>query len=174
MKYAIFVLICLSGSTILPAQDFPATFLGHWEGDLEWFQTGKKTPQKVNMQLFVAPSDSINTYTWKLVYGEKNQDSRPYLIKAADSSKVHWIIDERNGILLDHYWTGNCLTGAFTVQQTTIINNFRVEGDQLIVEFYAIAAKPVRISGGSGEEVPEVSSYGEKSYQKAVLRKKKA
>jgi hypothetical protein len=35
---------------------FPQIFIGHWEGTLLWYQTGKKVPQKVKMQLIIQPA----------------------------------------------------------------------------------------------------------------------
>lgn len=173
MRFSILcIAVVLTG--LVRAQDFPERFIGHWEGELIWFQAGKKLPQKVNMQLIIGLSDTAGQYTWQLIYGRKNEDNRPYLLKAVDTSRGHWIIDERDGIILDHYWTGNRFTGAFTVQSTTILNSFWLEGDRLLVEFFSAGTTPVRKSGGASKEVPVVESYGIKSFQKALLRKRKS
>lgn len=128
-------------------------------------------PQKVKMQLIVRPADTAGHYTWQLIYGDKAEDSRPYLLKPVDTAKGHWVVDERNGIVLDQYWTGNRLSGAFTVQGTTILNSYWLEGDRLLIEFFSLAAKPVRTSGAGTEAVPAVDSYAIRGFQKAVLQK---
>lgn len=156
------------------AQEFPKLFIGHWEGELLWFQTGKKAPQKVKMQLIIRSADTAGQYSWQLIYGDQNEDNRPYLLKPVDTSKGHWIIDERNGIVLDQYWVGNRFTSAFTVQNSTILDSYWIENGKLVAEFYSISAKPVRTSGSGTSESPNVDSYGTRSYQKAVLRKKKS
>ncbi len=153
------------------AQNFPSDFEGHWQGELQWFKPGNAKAQRVNMQLIIQKTDTAGTWQWQLVYGEQNKDNRPYLLKAVDTAKGHWVIDERNGILLDHFWVGNRLAGAFTVEHTTIINAFRREGDAILVEFYSTGSKEIRSSGGSGA-IPPVSSYQAKAYQFAVLKKK--
>ena len=173
MKY-IFSVLFFSIALYSQAQQFPDNFIGHWEGELQWYSTGKSESQKVNMQLIVSATDSSHQYNWQLIYGKKNQDNRPYVLKRIDSAKMHWVIDERNGILLDHYWIGDCFVGSFTVQNSTITNNFRREGDHMIIEFYGIGINPVSISGGKSEDVPEVRSYAVRTYQRAVLKKKKA
>jgi hypothetical protein len=152
---------------------FPKSFLGHWEGTLHWYQTGKATPQKVKMQLIIQPTDSANTYTWQIIYGDKGQDNRPYLLKPVDTVKGHWQIDERNGIILDQYFIGNRFTSAFTVQSTTIVDSYWREGNNLIAEFYGLTAKPVGTTGEGTDDSPKVDSYGTKSYQRAVMRRKK-
>lgn len=151
------------------AQSFPQSFVGHWKGTLEWYQSGKKDPQKVTMQLIIRPADTAGQYTWQLIYGDQGQDNRPYVLKAVDSAKGHWVVDERNGILLDEFNVGNKLHCAFTVQNTTIINSYWLEGEKMMVEFYSLGAKPVRTSGNGTEESPKVDSYSVKGFQKAVL-----
>jgi hypothetical protein len=151
---------------------FPNDFIGHWEGTLQWYQTGKKTPQMVKMQLVIKPADSVNTYTWQLIYGEKGEDNRPYILKPVDTAKGHWQVDERNGIILDQYFVGNRFTSAFTVQTTTIVNSYWREGDQLIAEFHSLTAKPVNTTGNGTDDSPKVDSYGAKGYQRAVLKRR--
>ena len=88
-----------------------------------------------------------------------------------DSAGIHWVIDEMNGIVLDQYWVANKFCGAFTVQNSTIINNYWIENGKLIVEFYSLSAKPVTTTGHGTEESPSVDSYKIGSYQKAILSK---
>jgi hypothetical protein len=114
--------------TVLAQPAGITSFLGHWEGALYWYQTGKPQPQKIKMQLIVQPTDTANVYTWQIIYGEKGQDNRPYLLKPVNTAKGHWQIDERNGIVIDQYFTGNRFTSAFTVQSTTIVDSYWREG----------------------------------------------
>ena len=159
--------------TALPAQEFPKDFIGHWQGELLWYQTGKKQPQRVMMQLVIKPADTAGQYTWQLIYGEKNADNRPYILKPVDTAKGHWVIDEKNGILLDQYWIGNRFAGSFTVQTSTIFNSYWIENGDLMVEFYGISAKPVSTTGHGTEDSPTVNSYATRTYQKGILKKKK-
>ena len=95
MKYLILtvtILIC----QLCYAQKFPASFTGHWQGELTWYKQNSKAPQKVKMQLIIQPSDTTGQFTWQLIYGENNKDNRPYLLKPVDTAKGHWIVDERN------------------------------------------------------------------------------
>lgn len=155
------------------AQAFPENFIGHWEGELNWYRAGTREPQKVRMQLIVRAADTVGQYTWQLIYGEKSEDNRPYLLKPVDTARGHWIIDERNGILLDQYWSGNRFTGAFTVQSTTIVNQYWREGELMRAEFLSFPSKPVSTSGNGTEDVPRVDSYALRAYQQAVLKRRK-
>jgi hypothetical protein len=150
---------------------FPRQFIGHWKGNLLWYQTGVKEPKKVKMQLIILPTDTANVYTWQIIYGEKGEDNRPYLLRPVDTAKGHWQVDERNGIILDQYFVGNRFTSAFTVMTTTIVDSYWREGNNLIAEFYSLTARPVSTTGAGTEESPKVDSYGTKGYQRALLQR---
>jgi hypothetical protein len=168
---AILSLCCFFLSLTAMAQDFPASFLGYWQGELLWYKQGAKEPQKVPMQLIIQPSDSAGQYTWQIIYGENKQDNRPYILKPVDTAKGHWVIDERNSIILDHYWLGNKFTSAFTVGNNTIVDSYWIENGLLMVEFFSISSKPLNTTGGKEKDIPAVDSYALRGYQKAVLKK---
>ena len=170
------ILLCffLCSATVLFGQSsFPKDFIGHWEGELLWYRTGQPKPQKTKMQLIIRPADTVGQYTWQIIYGEQGEDNRPYLMKAVDSAKGHWIVDERNGIRLDQFWVGNRVTSTFKVQNSTILDSYYREGRNLIAEFYSYSAKPIATTGGTDKETPPVDSYETKSYQRAVLKRKR-
>lgn len=123
------------------------------------------------MELRLLPGDSAGNWTWQIIYGSETQDNRAYRLIRKDTTGIHWAIDELNGIILDQYWVAGKFCGAFTVQNSTIINNYWMENGKLMVEFYSISAKPVNITGNGTEESPAVNSYKVGSYQKAILQK---
>lgn len=150
---------------------FPEDWIGNWKGEISWSRFGNDTVRNFKMQLRIQPADSIGHYTWHIIYGDSSKDRRPYVMKPVANSKGHWLLDERNGIFIDHYYFAGKLSCAFTVQNTTIINNCWREGEKLIVEFYALSAKPVSTTGLNTEDSPIVNSYGVRSYQRAELRR---
>ncbi len=160
-------------SSFAQNRSFPKSWEGEWKGELSWYKTGAKEPQKVNIEIRIRPADSINTWSWQIIYGSETEDSRPYKLVMKDSIGVHWVIDENNGIVLDQYWVADKFCGAFTVMNSTIVNNYWMEDNKLIVEFYSISAKPISTSGKGTEESPAVDSYKVGSYQKAVLLRTK-
>ncbi len=173
MKLSILILLALLCCEWSYAQQtaFPKDWVGNWKGELIWIRSGKTDTTRVTVQLRIHPADSINTYTWQIIYGSAGEDNRPYLLKPVDPAKGHWVVDEKNGILLDQFLIGNRLCGAFTVQQSTIINQYWMEGDRLMIEFCSVGAKPIHSSGKGTEESPAVNSYKVTSYQKAELRR---
>ncbi len=155
-----------------PAQNqpFPQAWTGQWKGLMIWYQ-GKTRQQSVPMQLHISPGDSADHYNWKMIYGEGGKDSRAYLLKPFDKNRGHWLIDERNSIVLDLFQIGPKLTGSFTVDGNTIVNNYSLRGDSLVIEFYNIQEKPIAVTGGRDSTIPKIKSYGMRSYQYAVLRR---
>lgn len=126
------------------------------------------------MELIIQPSkDSAGQFTWQLIYGSNKADNRPYLLKPVDTAKGHWLIDERNGIALDQYWIAGRFSGAFRVQNATIVNTYYLENGQLHVEFLTLDSQPTRLSGEGTRESPKVDSYEIKSRQIAILSKEK-
>jgi len=151
--------------------NFPQSWEGNWKGELSWYQGAIAAPKKVAMELRIHPTDSSHIWSWQIIYGAGSEDNRPYFLITRDTIRGHWVIDEKNGIVLDQFLIAGRLSGAFTVQTSTIINSYRLENDQLIAEFYSISAKPIATTGRGNEESPLVDSYKMDSYQKAILKR---
>jgi hypothetical protein len=171
MKYSFLILLQFPLLCFSQQNNFPKGWVGNWKGELQWFSGNTSEPKKVNMELHIQPTDSGDNFTWQIIYGKASVDNRPYLLMPKDTAKGHWVIDENNGIVLDQYWVAGKLSGAFSVQNSTIINNYWMEQGKLYVEFYNISVKPVSTTGKGTDESPSVNSYQIKSYQKAVLQR---
>lgn len=174
MKIFLFSLFISFSFFIHAQQDaFPKSWVGNWKGELNWYKTGQAQPQKVNMELRIHPIVNSQQFSWQIIYGKETEDNRAYTLIAKDTAQHHWVIDENNGIVLDQYWVASKFCGAFTVQNNTIVNSYWMEGQNLIVEFYSIGAKPIVTTGNGTDESPKVDSYKMGSYQKAVLQRVK-
>jgi hypothetical protein len=165
----VLVFILLPLTSWSQGDNFPTAWKGVWKGELHWFTGNEKVPKGIPMELHIKQQDTADQYSWQLIYGSATEDNRPYTLKPKDAAKGHWVIDENNGIILDVYLVANRLSAAFSVQGSTIFNNYWMENDSLYVEFYSISAKPVAVTGKGTSDSPLVNSYQVKSYQKAVL-----
>lgn len=148
---------------------FPQSFIGDWKGTLTWAVPGK-APQIFTMRLNIQPADS-GRYTWQIIYGDDQKDNRPYLLSPVDTAKGHWVVDERNSIILDSYWIGNKFTGVFAVSGSTILDQYWIENGDMYVEFVTYNSKPLAVTGSTSKEIPAVDSYQIKSVQRGVLKK---
>ncbi|MBK6937067.1 MAG: hypothetical protein IPH18_09435 [Chitinophagaceae bacterium] len=172
MRYRfLFILLFVYATTAAQQKGFPESWEGNWKGKLLWYKTGVVTPQTVNMELRIHKADSAG-WTWQIIYGTETEDNRPYILLPKDTAGVHWVIDEKNGIVLDQFWAGNKFCGAFTVKNSTIVNNYWLEKGKLQVEFFTLGAKPLATTGLNTDESPFVQSYRIGGYQKAVLTRK--
>ncbi len=175
MKY-IFTFLCLLASYGLQAQEdkiyqWPQDWLGSWQGQLEVRNAGKKA-QLYPMQLEIAMTDTAGRWHWILTYGEgEGADVRPYLLIALDSLNTHFVVDERNSILLDQYLIGNHFISRFAVDSTLLIMDVHNQGDHLISTIFHGSLKEPRISGEEVTEVKEVASYPIGGMQRAILKK---
>jgi hypothetical protein len=158
-------------NTLHAQKEFPLSWLGNWKGELLWYQGNKTEPKKVNMELRIGRSDTSTGFSWQIIYGSVLEDNRPYTLRLVDSTKGHWIIDENNGIVLDQFWIANKFCSAFTVQTSTILNNYWMDNGRLYLEFFSFSAKPLGTTGKGDKEIPFVDSYKMNSYQKAVLER---
>lgn len=164
-----FVLFCFQP---LSAQEgFPVDWTGRWKGTLQIYPAGNAPVRTVDMELRIGKTDTLNQYQWQITYGEPGQDNRPYLLKAVDTARGHWVIDERNSIVLDQYWIGGQLTGAFSLSGVKIISRYWMENGRLNFEITSLAMKPVNTTGMGTEEIPSVDSYRVTVYQRARLER---
>ena len=152
------------------AGSFPSSWVGKWRGNMTWYQ-GIQQRQGVQMELHILPADSTDQYTWRIIYGTGGQDNRPYILKPFNKERGHWLIDERNSIVLDQFLIGSRFCGTFTVEGNTIMNCYELQGDSLLVEFYNFQEKPIVITGGGDSTVPKVKTYGMRSHQRAILKR---
>lgn len=173
MRLFLFLLLVWAMPSFCYAQtnNFPDGWTGNWKGELHWYKGSAKEPQKIQMQLRVHAADNAGRYSWQIIYGSESKDNRPYTLIPKDTARGHWAIDEHNGIVLDQFWIAGKFSGAFTVGNSTIVNSYWMENDNLIVEFYNLSAKPLATTGKGTEDSPSVDSYKVGSYQRAVLKR---
>jgi hypothetical protein len=172
IKITCFFLLILAVSGYSQTKDtihFPQSFTGNWKGTLTWSRPGKPS-QTFTMRLNIQPADS-GRYTWQIIYGDDQKDNRPYLLMLVDTANGHWVVDERNSIVLDSYWMGNRFIGAFTVGGKTIVDQYWIDEQGMHVEFISYAVKPVATTGGTSKDIPPVESYKILSLQKGVLQR---
>ncbi len=163
--------------TNLLAQDtfaFPHTWKGIWKGDLE-IHTAKGLAQTVPMELHILPTDSINRFTWSIIYGEdKEAGKRPYELVILDAEKGIYAIDEKNSIQLEAYFIKDKFFSRFEVMGTLLLTSEQLVGEELIFEIIAGKIEPVSITGDeivAGDTIPRVKAFPINVMQRAVLKR---
>lgn len=153
------------------AQNFPQTWEGIWQGELNIYSSASaKSVQTLTMQLKIQPIDA-KTWAWEIGYLVGEGDIRKYELHEINAEKNEWLIDEKNGILLNQRLLGNRLIGSFSIEKSLIINSYEFNNDSIIVEFYSTQLDPENTIGLGTEESPVVGNHKVGNYQKAVLKK---
>lgn len=166
-------LLSLSGYAQKSAT-FPDGWLGIWKGEMHII-TAKGIMQKVPMEIHISKGDSADTWNWQMIYRMKKDspDVRPYVLKLVDKDKQHYVMDEKNSILLDSYFIDNVLWCPFEVQGTYLLTTNEVRGGKMISTIMYGPAAAVRTSGGTDEDTPPVKSFAVKGVQKCVMKRYK-
>lgn len=174
MQKILLYAFCLFLSITTFAQnDFPESWVGNYEGELEIY--GKSDVRMlVNMKLEIQPkTDSL--FTWHLIYEmDGKADKRMYELKVLDRDKGHYVIDEKNTILIDGYYHLDRFSSLFEVMGSYILTSYTKEEDALIFEIVAGSMKNPRVTGNQeheGNQIPEVKTYSVNGRQKAILKK---
>ena len=170
MKF-IFTLLIVVVSFSAKAQEkmFPQDYLGIYKGNLEI--TNAKGKQNIGMEFHMASTDSIGIYTYKIVYifdGKRND--RNYTLKAIDSQKGEYVIDENNGIVLSAKLLDNVLYNVFEVAGSLLMTTEVFFDDYMTFEI-VVSAKEAKKVTKATEDGTEVISYPVTVTQKAKLIK---
>lgn len=172
MKVSVFLTLVLS--SIQTVAQFPAAWVGEWQGTLA-VERGLSVMMSTEVRLAIHPLDS-SRYSWQLSYGDPGDDERPYTLVPADSLGIAWQIDEENGIVLDAYLHGSVLYSRFEVMGNLLFTRDELIGDTLYHEIVSGSlANPIQ-SGGlvlpKGDTIPIVKSYPISTRQWAKLTRK--
>lgn len=162
-------LICISN--IGRAQQFPNDWIGNWKGDLEIYNSMKTEPvMHAQMELEIkAVNDS--TWNWNIQYitGEK-VDLRSYSLQSTENPQK-WLIDEKNGIILNQTLIGKRLTSAFSLDKTQLISTYWMENETLHFEIIVSHLDPESYTGEGNDNSPKVGNHPVNSYQHTVLKR---
>jgi len=155
---------------------FPDDWVGHWYGDLEIYNAAG-LQQTIAMGLEILDTDSSGVYDWTIIYGQDSSaQRRAYQLLPVDTSQGHYVIDEKNGILIDAYHVRDALTSVFEVSGNMLVISYQRTREDMIFSVKLFPTEEVRISGDTliaAQEIPEVKSFHLKVDQVGRLQKKR-
>jgi len=170
------VAVVLAFPMLLSAQTdtFPDNWAGIWQGELDIYNAQGKA-QSIPMELHILPIDTSDRYTWTIIYGSGDQaQRRPYELVTIDTATGHFLIDEKNSILIDAYRLGPKLIQRFSVMGNMLVTTNEVRGEEMIFEIFSGKEEAVTTSGDTlhrGEEIPTVQAFPITVYQRAELKR---
>lgn len=142
------------------APAFPDGWAGRWKGTMS--VTGVPGTDQVGVELEISPRPDGRT-GWSLRY--EGQPERAYELVPVDPARGHYLVDEKNGILLDSYFEDGVLLSQFEVGQNRVTARYERQGDSLLLEMNVFGKEPVR------ESAMGVRAFGLGSLQRAVLKR---
>ena len=153
------------------APAFPASWEGAWAGPCVVVRQGK-TVMSFPMELHVKKLEEGDGWTWRIVYGEGDKRQvRPYELLPVEKEPDHFIVDEKNGILIDHYLENDTLHARFAVMSSVIEATYEKKGeDEMRVTLTTFGHEPKTKSGAQGN-IPEVHSFPLLAVQRAALER---
>ena len=146
---------------------FPDSWNGDYSGILYVTKNGKSMDSNF-MQLRIYRLDMERTAFYIKYQSDSNW--REYEIKEGKTNS-HWIMDEKNSILLDHYFQNEELSSIFSVNESLLKANYRKDGDEIVS---TITTYPMQFTKETGDSVSyKIKTYKEQLVQRAILKKKK-
>lgn len=171
--FLFFAFFLLIQQNLIAQKNFPKSWEGSYKGKLQIY-TLDSIAMQVEMKLEIAQTTNDTLFQWKMTYiFNGNEDVRDYQLKVVDASKGHYIVDERNSIMIDAYYKNGVLTSFFEVEKSFIISEYSKIGEEIHFDIISAKDSP-NLSGDqqvNGETIPEVSSFPVNGRQKAVLIK---
>jgi hypothetical protein len=171
--------LTLTATTTAGAQTesprLPEVWLGTWSGEMLNLGSGAAS-DPISVLLLISAFDD-GSYEWRTVYGDDLENGlRDYrLVPAPASSSTDFLIDERNGILLQARLLGSSLVTPFRVGNRTFLSRYTLEAeDRLIHEIiFWSDDDPLETmgTGSTGEDGQPVSSMFPGGIQRSVLRR---
>lgn len=163
------VLLAAGAKNPLPAD--PAPRLPEWHGQWRGTLTIAGAAQTIPMGLDIEPIEGRDALAWRIIYGEgSSRQVRDYELLPGDAPG-RFVIDEKNGILLDARLEGGVLVSAFEVQGNTLVARYELRGEELRYEILTWANAAQRESvAGEGPEAIRVRAFPVGGYQRAALR----
>lgn len=151
---------------------FPSGWYGNWEGQLKIFGP-QGLAMELPMELKISATDSAHRWNWTVIYHGKEDDVREYELVRVDSAKNHYVVDEKNSILLDSYYYQGVLCNSFSVDGTHLIVNYSWRNERIVMEIFVTNLKQAVETGADVEEVESVLSYPMSGRHEAVLKRRK-
>lgn len=144
-----------------------AKWKGEWTGTCEFANYNTDNPMApLSMRLVVEPVNEARVL-WTIQYG--GEPARNYEMRKHPSGlDGHYILDEKNGILIDRFLIGHELRDLYTINGRAFTNTTKFEGDRILVTSVSYwTGAPRRTQTGPGQNV--VNSFAMRDVNRCEL-----
>lgn len=180
MKYFLFLSLFLSLTSFTKAQsNFPVSWIGSYEGDMYMeFPDGIKDTVPVTFDLL--KTKTANRWTYRVSYFSKKWGTmvKDYELFWNDSLKNpnHFILDEKDGILIDEMFMNNRFYAAFETEGNVFVSLLKQTDTGLYMEILCTSPKKGLKSASAPDKDGtsyKVNSHYTYTVQYANLRRKR-
>lgn len=106
----------------------PADWAGTWKGTCR-LTPAYETVESFAASLTVGKTDRPDTLRWTIIYETDPRDVRNYELIAVDAAAGRYVLDEKNGLLLDAVFSDGVLYSPFTIGTLLITATYEATGD---------------------------------------------
>ena len=168
MLNALFLALSLVPTDAPVHPGLPADWHGRWTGTLKITSVAgeeKETP----MEMTIEPLKDSKNYHWRIVYGKG--PARDYELVPQERAG-HFVIDEKNGLLIDAWLVGSTVYSQFQVADSLIPVRYELNGGTLRFSLTVSSTKDPRTTKLTMGEF-EAKAYKLESIHVAELKKAK-
>jgi len=120
--------------------DFPESWLGTYKGDMYILRAKSDRIDTVDVTFEFLATKNKKRWTYRMTYqspkyGDIVKDYE--LIKPDSLAKNIYLLDEKDGILIEDVLMGNTLYSAFSVAGSRLVSVLRKEGNELFLEIFS-------------------------------------
>jgi hypothetical protein len=162
-----------SPATTRVAVPLPTKWHGKYVGELEASSADRPgAVQKVPAELTIAPIEGTPDVLWTLHYTVPGQPVRKYMLKAVPGFPGRHLMDENNGILIDHALVGDKLMCQFTASGALLTSSFELRDGGVYFEVMSSnLTKPRRTNAMIPGANFVVESYPLRNVQRGLLKR---
>jgi hypothetical protein len=181
LRIIIIILVFLTstlflGSAFASIESSFSNWIGFWEGDCQ-LSSPVQGVQKVNTSLNITEGSKPDRLGWQLIYQETGpfpKQVRNYEMVTIDESAGHYMIDERNGLLLDSFLKGDAIYSTFTIKENLIFTtHVLIEKNKMLATYPSFNSNPVRKTCVTGQPDLCAHSFLFQAAQKCILTRTK-
>jgi hypothetical protein len=176
MKKSLFLFVfSLTAIVSVHAQSVLSEWEGAYEGEMIVGNTTRSN-DTVKVSFELTPLEADSTWTYRMTYhsdkfGEIVKD---YQLTRVGDSKIDFLLDEKDGIIIEMSLMNNCFYSMFEVMDNIYSTSLRKSGDKLQFDLFSSKMKEGTITKNEAEkpeEVFEVTSYKPGLHQTIVFKR---
>lgn len=149
--------------------DMLPTWQGVWRGDCINSLPGNPPSLQYAMTLEIAPAKNPDALKWIITYAlDTGKEVRNYELRTVKAENGHYVINERDGILIDTYLFDNALYSEFDLGNQRAPAKYEINGNEMHFEVPIYESSVVRATGHNANIV---LSHQADSLQRCILNK---